>query len=340
MTSRKTVLEATMNEDPWKGLAIPDASQSIKAKRVDAEQTWGFFWARSIDNKCMLVLQHDESAKPSAHLPKIRGIELLAIDGDAKSRPMLIFKLEQTEQRDLFHRLCLDIMDCSSSAVTEKDAVHRAIARTWRWHHLLRGGGDNKLSTEEQKGMIGELVVLEQHLLPQLSASDAVASWQGPRGAPKDFAIGGVCIEAKSRRGGAAPHVLISSESQLDESDLEALFLHVTAVDRTPADACEGLSLTAFVERVRTAITMRDPGAAEAFDEAIAATGFRSDDDYSDELWLEGISRLYRICDDFPRITASSVSTGVHKVRYAISLVQCEPYEVEPNMLADLIGGR
>ena len=68
-----------------------------------------------------------------------------------------------------------------------------ALSRTWRWHHLLRGGRGTLLSPEEQKGLLGELFVLERLLLPRMDASSAVTAWRGPLGAPKDFEIAKSC---------------------------------------------------------------------------------------------------------------------------------------------------
>ncbi|MCH8827746.1 MAG: PD-(D/E)XK motif protein [Chloroflexi bacterium] len=42
-------------------------------------------------------------------------------------------------------------------------------------------------SPEEQKGLIGELLVWECLLFPKLSTRDAVSAWRGPLGANKDF---------------------------------------------------------------------------------------------------------------------------------------------------------
>jgi len=36
--------------------------------------------------------------------------------------------------------LCRDIVECTARAKSEREAVALTLARTWRWHHLLRGG--------------------------------------------------------------------------------------------------------------------------------------------------------------------------------------------------------
>ena len=136
---------------------------------------------------------------------------------DESDTQLLALKLLDSNQRDIFQTLCLDIISTAAQADSEAEAVSAALMRTWRWHHLLRVGRGTLLSPEEQKGLLGELFVLERLLLPRMDASSAVTAWRGPLGAPKDFEIARVAIEAKTRRGGATPSLSITSESQLDE---------------------------------------------------------------------------------------------------------------------------
>lgn len=322
-----------MTNDPWKGLAPPSATDALNAKRVDANIPWGFFWARGIDHKCLLVLRHAVDSTPHGHLPKMKGVEVAVVDGGKEDERVLVLKLLDSAHKDIFHRLCIDIVASASTATSEKEAVEVAVARTWRWHHLLRGGGDGRLSPEEQKGLIGELLVLEQHLLPQISAFDAVSSWRGPTGTPKDFETGRVCIEAKARRGAATPYVVISSEHQLDGSGSDKLFLYVVELDQAPFDADQGSSVSDVADRVRSKIVQTDEAAGVVFEDLLSAAGFRWEDDYSDSRWIEGTNRLYSVNGDFPRITAASVMVGVSNVKYSISLTACDPFCVTDDTL-------
>lgn len=328
-----------MNSDPWKDLSTPRMPNAVNAKRIDATIPWGFFWARSIDDKCLFVITHHIESTSSVRLPHLQGIEVTQSDGMASNEQMLVFKLNESIHKDLFYNLCMDIVVSTSAAKTEKEAVLLALTRTWRWHHLLRGGSNNRLSQEEQKGLIGELLVIEQHLLPNLSAMDVVAGWRGPLGAPKDFEIGSVCIEVKSRRSAAVPCVAVSSESQLDDTDIDTLFLYVTDLDRAPCNSTDGKSLTTLASRVRELIGSMDQSAVEVLEGLLAAAGFRWHDDYSDTLWLEGHSRLYRVWGCFPRITSKQIASGIRNVRYTISLVECEPFREHMSVLSSAIGG-
>lgn len=328
----------TMSDNPWSDLAPPSAADAFNARRVDAELQWDFFWARSVDRRCLLVLRHSGASAPAGKLPNLKGIEITqsATDGDERS---LAFKLLDSAQLDLFYRLCLDIIEASHGAASEKEAVAATLARTWRWHHLLRGGSDRRLSPNQQKGLIGELLVLESLLLPRLSAADAVSSWKGPLGAPKDFEIGRVAIEAKARRGAATPFIALSSEHQLDTSGVDTLFLHVAELDDAPSDARTSVSVSDVVRRVRGRILEADNAAVEPFDSLVLAAGYRDEDDYSDSLWVEGPSSLYEVVEGFPRITSDQVMSGVSYVRYSVSLVECEPFRSDQAALARALSG-
>ncbi|MDO8586695.1 MAG: PD-(D/E)XK motif protein [Armatimonadota bacterium] len=329
-----------MSNDPWKDLAPPNAADAINARRVDADIPWGFFWARGVDHKCLLVLQHATDSTPHGRLPKLKGIEVTVSEASGDGDHMLVFRLLDSAHRDIFHRLCTDIIASASGADSEKEAVEVALARTWRWHHLLRGGGDGGLSAEEQKGLIGELLVMERYLLPQFPALDAVSAWHGPLGAPKDFEVGRVCIEAKARRGAATPYIAISSEHQLDDSGTDALFLHLVELDQAPSDTSDGFSVSDVATRVRGQIAKADNNAVFRFDELLSAAGFRWEDDYSDWQWIEGLSRQYRVSGDFPRITAQMVFSGVSNVKYSIAVAECEAFLAADGELEVVLRGR
>ena len=328
---------AMPTEDPWSTLTAPDSVSMINARRVDAEARWNFFWARDMSNACLLVLRHSAEASPTGLLPKMKGVEVAELAGTDEDSKMLVLRLVDHMQRELFQRLCLDIMSTARAADSESEAVHLFVARTWRWHHLLRGGSDGRLSLEEQKGIIGELIVLRTLLLRHLPAMDAVGTWHGPLGAPKDFEVGRICIEAKARRGAATPYVAISSEHQLDRSSVEGLYIYVAELAQDHSGTNEGFTLTGAAERCRTELGLIDLGAVEAFEALLAATGFDWSDDYSDIRWLEGRHHIYGVTDGFPAITADMCHAGVRRVKYSIDLVECEPYRVTDADLIDAV---
>ena len=323
--------------NPWRHIDTPPSAYTINARRVDASLRWDFFWARASDRRVMLTLRHAASSSPEAKLPRIRGIEASLSPIDTHGHRTLGLKLKDSSHQDIFYTLCTDIVQAARDAASERDAVSIALRRTWRWHHLLRGGRSGLLTHEEQKGLIGELLVLKRYLLPRLPISDAISTWLGPFGAPKDFEVGNLAIEAKARRGTARPFIAIASEYQLDSDGVDALFLHVVDLSVALQGSSGSFSVSQLIASIRDCILSDDPGVADAFDVVLTAAGFREEDDYSDSQWVEGRSRVYAVGPGFPRITTSSTPAGVEQVNYSIGLGRCKPFEVPMSRLGDAI---
>ena len=326
------------SKDPWAEISPPSPSNQYNANLVDhPDLTWEFFWAKGPDSKCALILNHKASSNEGLKLPKLKGVEVSFISESGGQNANLLFKLHETEHRDIFYQLCKDIVESTTQAESEREAVSLTIARAWRWHHLLRGGSDGRLSLEEQKGLIGELIVLERLLLTHMSPVDAVNSWTGPLDAPKDFEIGNVCIESKARRGAATPFVTINSEFQLDDDSVDQLYLHVVELNRTPPSSDGSFNITEIATRVREKIQENDPGAISAYDGLLSSSGFDWDDDYSDSVFLEGSHTAYLVQGNFPRITQHNFHPGPSRVRYSLSLTECEPYQTTYKSLSSAI---
>ena len=326
-------------DDPWKGIDPPIEDARIGARRIpDAgSRAWGLYWGMDSQRHCLLILQHGSEHRHSHRLPKLRGLRVEALPTEDQSGERLIIRLTDGEQREVFHRFCMDVVDATRPSRSEAEAVERFLVRTWRWHHLLRGGGDGRLSQEEQKGLVGELCVLERHLLPVIGPVDAVRAWTGPVGAPKDFQVGWIGIEAKTR----SPHmttVRISSAEQLDTAGITRLFLHVLEVSGASGDSAS-VTIMDVASRVCETIAALDMSAAIQFEERLNATGFDWNDDYSDNPLLIGSASLFEVLEEFPRIAPSMFLPGVEDVRYAIALSRCESFRVDMTVLARSISG-
>lgn len=319
------------SDDPWRDIAAAHSSE-INARRVTQATPWGLYWAVDADRNVLLILQHRGIIRRSRRLPKLRGLRVEAQPADGGSDERIVIRLTDPEQRDIFLRFCRDIVDATALAQTEEQAVERFLARTWRWHRLLQGGRDKRLGDDEQRGLIGELIVLERHLLPALEPLDAVRCWTGPLDAPHDFEISRIHVEAKAR-GSTTPRVLISSEHQLESGNAERLFLHVTEVTTAAEGGQDALTVTDIATRIRVVLAGRDMAAVDIFEERLGAVGFDWTDDYSDKSWVVGQEALYEVREGFPRITPAVVPGGVGNVRYMISLPDCEGFRVVPASL-------
>jgi hypothetical protein len=314
-------------DNPWQSINVPTAIEQYGALRVDPDLKWNFFWALGINQTYGLILQYSENSVAEIDLPNLKGIDLAHLPSTpGPGTETLLLKLIDAEQRDLFRNLCIDLIESTRGCSDESEAVSMVTGRAWRWHHLLRGGSGGKLSVEQQKGLIGELMVLERVLLANMDASDAVQSWTGPLGSPKDFEIGKIGIESKARRGMASQYLTISSAFQLDDNSVDSLYLCVSDLNPAPSDSIDSFTLSDVCSRVLDVIATSDPGAISVFENLLAASGFGWEDDYTDRTFVEGTHRAFRISDGFPKITPGNCGPGVSEVRYNISLSDCEEF--------------
>ena len=327
------------SDDPWLGIDSPPAGSSrINARRVAPDTPWNLYWAVDSDRNVLLILQHGGEVARPRRLPRFRGLRVEAQPADGGTDERIVIRLTDREQRDIFLRFCRDIVEVTTLAKTEEQAVARFLARTWRWHRLLQGSRDSRLGDEEQKGLIGELLVLERHLLPVLGALDAVRCWTGPLGTHQDFEVSRVHVEAKARSA-ATPRVTISSEHQLASTGADRLFLHVTEVSIAPEGAAGAVTVTGMANGIRSLMAGQDMAAVDLFESRLDAVGFDWTDDYSDKSWLIGDESLYEVRDGFPRITPATVPNGAGDVRYTISLPECETFRIALDALAAAVSG-
>lgn len=317
----------SMTDDPWAGLAYG----GIDARRVTPSGQQDFFWVLSGDSEPGLLLRLAGDTEEVAPLPKLRNLDL-GYRHIAGKRSLLLV-LRDPEQRELFASLCRDIVRAGETAVDNADALRRCIRRTMRWYHLLRGGRNSVLSLEEQRGLIGELRFLT-HLIDLVGPRAAIEAWKGPFGSSKDFELGACLIEVKARRGASKPHVQISSEDQLADVPDCRLFLLVSPVDAVIKP--HGMTLSDQVDELDQLFSVAEPESCELWEEAIVATGFDFDDDYSDRRWIIGKPHFYEVVQGFPRVTPP-IPQGVSAIRYSIGLDACAPFYIETDHVDGLI---
>src|SRR4051812_21520732 len=97
--------------NPWAALGPAGAPGTATAIRADSDHRWDCFWARDTKGRRAWTMSVQPSSIGEATLPDLRGVELFFGDPDSSGKVHLWIALKDAGSADLFHRLCLDIME-------------------------------------------------------------------------------------------------------------------------------------------------------------------------------------------------------------------------------------
>jgi hypothetical protein len=211
-----------------------------------------------------------------------------------------------------------------------------------RWQVFLSAARAG-LGIEEQRGLFGELLLLEKALVPRMGAQAATRSWKGFARAQQDFQFRDGAIEVKTTAAAGPYAVKITSERQLDDRGSGRLFLHVIVVDdrEVPASSLVGGdTLAGLVEKARSAVRA-DPVALALLDDGLLEAG-----------WLDAHASRYegrrltvreelsfQVGEGFPRLVEHSLPRGVARVSYHIDLNVCRAFAVSTEAMLVAVGG-
>ena len=326
----------TGTADPWHDIEIPGDENLLNVRRADAEHSLDYWFGRDLQGRYVLCFDSDAEAPGASSVPKIAGIEVNALAlGEAGCR--LILMLLESEQLDIFRALCFDLMrstaqlsECESAA-----GLPITLSRLHRWQSLLERAREDVLTKSQIVGLVGELLLLRDLLLPRMNTFDAVLSWRGPYGEEQDFLLAGRLIEVKTQLSTSDRYLPVSSEEQLDATSGRILICHQTL--DVPADAAGGaVSLNVLVSSLTDRMATSDQAAADHFQTALLEAGYRRRSEYGRPYWLLNERTFYVVRDDFPRITPGMISGGIDRVRYRISVQACAKFETHEEAAMEL----
>ena len=314
----------TGRNDPWAALETPATARTLSARLTHKDSRWPLFWAVDARGQRLLTLHLSAAVSPPTGLPRFRGMTMEHRRPGGGEPDFLVLQLLQSEYSEVFQEFCADLVRVTNRATTEDAAVRKFVGRAWTWQRFLATGRSGRLSHTDQMGLLGELNILGEFLLPLLGAPRAVSAWTGPLGAAQDFTIPPSAMEAKAR--GVASSVRISSEHQLAADAPDRLYLGVVEVTRSSAD--DAITVTSYAKTLRDAFADAGPTPARDFGERLRAAGLDWAEDYADTTWRIGDRLWYSVAPGFPRLTPGVLPGGVHSVRYSLSLESCSDFAV------------
>jgi hypothetical protein len=235
---------------------------------------------------------------------------------ETDNRWTLTFDLLRNEQQGVFAILCCDIIEYSRPATDEKESLALVISRYKQWSRLLESQKSGLMDEHSRKGLLGELLFLEQRIESSGSVLAAVHGWSGAEVADQDFMYPEGWYEIKSL-GASATSVTISSLEQLDCRDEGELV--VMRIDKTAPDRTGAISLNDVVYRISDRLSAHID-ALDLFRSKLVAYGYMDLQEYSVQKYQYSAMQRYGVDESFPRLTTQSVPTQVVSLHYELSL--------------------
>ncbi|MDT8278133.1 PD-(D/E)XK motif protein [Roseomonas mucosa] len=298
-------------EDLWRQLAA--AAGGGAQTRVDAAHPLDIYADLQPPDRVGLV------AVCGARPPEVRPMRALSVEHGRRADGRWTLRLALLERQLLpvFAALCRDVVACTRSGVDEARLGQVVVQRILHWRSLLEREAAG-LGEAALRGLIGELLVLRDRLLPALGPGAAIPAWRGPLGAPQDFVLpDGRRIEVKTV-GPHADQVRINGLHQLDPCG-DPLTLTVVRAEAATPDARGAVSAPALIGELR-GLLAAEPEALAAFETALSGLGWH-DHASHDAVALRVVDMEdHEVGPGFPRLTRGSVPAGLLDADYAVAL--------------------
>ena len=201
------------------------------------------------------------------------------------------------------------------------------------WQQFHKKNSPDGLSEHARVGLFGELEILKALFFKNLNNKDAIQGWRGCRKAHQDFQYIDFALEVKTTRAVTPETISISNIRQLDDENINKLFLTVVNVEQNPTN---GTSLQMQVSEIKEILNGSSIG---LFEEGLDEVGFIEGHTklYESELYTIQSINHYAIADGFPRILRSHIAEGVKHIKYKISLGACNSYQSENSLVLENI---
>lgn len=234
------------------------------------------------------------------------------------------FQLVENSQEDVFISMCSNLIEFSSDALTEKDALRKVAIRYKQWRRLMEYRNQAVLSDEKRRGLIGELLYMKSIIEGAKPMTEALAGWVGPDGADQDFVYDGLWREIKTT-GLSSDQISIHSLEQLGNRN-DVGELHIYRVDPCAPEAEYAFTLRTlikyFIEKFNG-----DIGLIEDFTNKLNSVGYVDMEVYDNYPYKYFGSDVYDVNESFPRITRSDIRPEIIRTEYILSISSIDSWK-------------
>lgn len=232
------------------------------------------------------------------------------------------FRLIKRDNEDVFIHLCWDIIESSRDISSRYSTVDYIIERYNKWLKLMEHKRADLMEEALRKGLIGEMLFLHESISSGMPLQVAIDGWIGADGADQDFVYASGWTEVKCTVV-SADSISISSIEQLDTELPGCLYIYF--LDKTAPGNVNGFTLMEKVEQLRATFASSIK-AKEIFENKLFMYGYEDKIEYNEQMYKCNGKNIYKIDEDFPRLTKSNIPPQIISAKYSISLISIEKW--------------
>lgn len=313
----KTSIERAWDSAIKKAQASPPRDTDLVVFRVDERSSKSCYGG--VDSEGNLLLAIEVGSLPPLIEIRSAALDFFRQERRGRGAWLMVFRLKMRALTPVFGRLCQDLIDEIESIASESALLGVVQRRISLWQRLFESGPDGLLADFQIKGLLAELLFMESQLTSGVRDPLEIATgWLGPSGGDQDFVFSDQAVEVKA----IGPHsegVSISTLQQLDSP--VPLQLHVRTMRAASPAEPSADTLNAAVARIEQ-IVAPNPQALALLRGSLLEAGFVVHPHYSEVAFEPVAVEEFSVEGLFPRLTTSSVPTGITSATYVLSLQQ------------------
>ncbi len=236
----------------------------------------------------------------------------------------LSFNLIDNNYSDIFYKFCEDMIENTRNI--DNDNIIKFLNMRWNmWRIAFKNSSNKILNENEIKGLIGELIFLNEYMIKKYGIERSIRSWQGPLNFHKDYEISENWYEIKAISNNSLT-VNISSVEQL-ESNFKGE-LDIVILEQANELVNECVSLNKLISIINNKIDNID--VKRIFWNKLDNIGYLYDEEYDKYNYRVIDINRYRVEDDtFPRILRKELKKGIINVSYEVALNDIDSYLIK-----------
>lgn len=258
----------------------------------------------------------------STHLIKVRKTSI------TNNKVATIFTLTDEELLSIFISFAIDL---ESIIDYDNDVTFVEIYNRYLYWQKMFKVDSEIISEAKVKGLINELVILRDYLIPKYGTDEAIKGWMGIENTHKDFAYRtGIWYEAKAINKGK-PVVKISSIEQLQSEQVGILI--ISEFEKTSPQNAEGLRLFELLNQIKHKIDLENTKTEfleKIFKLGVSLDVFHDKNHNANQFrFLINMTNFYKVDSTFPRLNRDYLSPKIGLVSYEIIISEIEEFKID-----------